>query len=113
MDWNFLARYGGLYTVLFGGGTVAVAYVLPPSVRGYALLGTIAVGMLLLARAATSGDDTGTISGGDPVGAAAALSARGSNDVFDSPTREYSGAGMVFYGVGLLVFGIVAVATLL
>ena len=113
MDWEFLARYGGLYTVLCGGGTVAVAYSLPSSHRGYALLGTIAVGMLLLSWAATGGDNTGTISGGDPAGASAALSSRGSNDVFDSPTRNHSGAGMVFYGVGLLVFGIVALATLL
>ncbi|WP_458204888.1 hypothetical protein [Haladaptatus sp. NG-SE-30] len=112
MDWRYLARSCGLYTILFGGGTVTIAYVLPSSVRGYALLGAIAVGLLLLGRAVSSGEN-GPISGGTPAGASTALSSSGSNDVFDPPDRASARAWSVFYGIGLLVFGIVAISTLL
>ncbi|WP_435153995.1 hypothetical protein [Haladaptatus sp. DFWS20] len=113
MDWRFLAKYGGLYTILFGGGTVTVAYALPPSIRGYALLGAVAIGLLVLGRVASGGDNPGPISGGDPTSAAAALGNRGSNDVFDVTNRHHTGAGLVFYGVGLLLFGVAALLVLL
>ncbi|WP_227354133.1 hypothetical protein [Haladaptatus salinisoli] len=113
MDWEFLARYGGLYTILFGGGTVAVAYVLPPSVRGYALLGAVGTGLLLFGRAAVAGDNPTPTLGGDAEGAATALASAGSNDVFAARDRDHAGGASVFYGVGLAVFGIAAIATLL
>ncbi|WP_049970491.1 hypothetical protein [Haladaptatus cibarius] len=105
MDWNFLARNVGRYTILLGGGTVAVGYVLPPSIRGYVLLAAVATGMLLLGRAASGGDGAGVIRSGTPAGAATALGSAGSNDVFDPPNRDHAGAWSVFYGIGLLLFG--------
>lgn len=112
MDWNFLARYGGLYTVLGGGGTVAVAYLLPSAYRGYALLGAIAVGALLIGKAVVQSGGGGPMTGGDVIGSSIALE-KGSDDVFDPQKGDPSGAGEVFYAVGLVVFGVVALSTLL
>jgi hypothetical protein len=76
-------------------------------------LGAVATGLLLLGRAAVMGDNAGPTTGGDAAGAASALASSGSNDVFAARDRDHAGAASVFYGVGLIVFGIIAIATLL
>lgn len=111
MDWNFLVRYLGRYTVLFGGGTVAVAYLLPGGVRPYALLSAVAAGVLLVGRAAFVGGG-GPTSGGDPAGAGLGLSG-GNSDVLTAHDEEPADAGPLFYAIGLVVFGLGALTTLL
>lgn len=113
MDWEFLARCVGKYTVLAGGGTVGVTLLLPESVGPYALLAAIAVGMLLFGRAALDGGGGAPMSGGSPAGAAHALES-GSDGVFDPrDTDEPLGAALLFYAVGLVGFGIAALVALL
>lgn len=113
MDWAFLVRYTGLYTVLLGGGTITVAYLLPNVVRPYALLVSIAVGLLLFGRAALSGGGGAPTSGGDPVGAGLGVTGNAGNEVFASRQSDPAGAGWVFYAVGLVGFGLIALVTLL
>jgi len=114
MDWEFLLRYGGRYTVLFGGGTVAVASLLPRPVAPYALLASVAVGVLLFGRAALAGGGGGPTTGGDAISSGLGLAASGNNRIFDARDDDApAGAGSVFYALGLVVFGVVAIATLL
>jgi hypothetical protein len=113
MDWQFLARHLGLYTVLLGGGTVGVTFLLPESVGPYALLATIAVGMLLVGKAAIDGGGTGPTSGGDAAGASLGLGGSG-NGVFAARKDDgVADAVSLFYAIGLVVFGIGALATIM
>ncbi|UPV75770.1 hypothetical protein M0R89_06845 [Halorussus limi] len=113
MDWEFLAHYGGKYTVLAGGGTVTVAYLLPRPFGPYALIGAIAVGMLLIGRAALDGGGGAPMSGGSPAGSAHALS-EGSDGIFaPRESDDPLGVAPLFYAIGLVGFGIAALSTLL
>lgn len=112
MDWEFLARHLGLYTILFGGGTVGVTFLLPDSVGPYALLAAIAVGLLLFGRAALDDGGAGPTSGGSPAGSAQGLAANSEMFAARDPD-EPLGAGLLFYAIGLVVFGVGALATLL
>ncbi|MFC4448492.1 hypothetical protein [Halorussus aquaticus] len=113
MDWAFLARFLGQYTILFGGGTVGVAYLLPNPVGPYAILATIAVGLLLIGRSALDGGGGAPMSGGSPAGSAYGLSG-GSDGVFaPRESDEPLGAGLLFYAIGLVGFGVAALVTLL
>ncbi len=111
MNWEFLARYGGLYTLLGGGGTVAVAYVLPSPYHAYGLLGVIAVGALLIGKAAVDSGG-GPTTGGDVVGSAAGLEARG-DETFAARDSRPANAGQLFYAVGLVAFGLAALVSIL
>lgn len=112
MDWEFLARHLGLYTVLLGGGTVGLTFVLPRTVGPYALLAAIAVGMLLFGRAALDNGGGGPTSGGSPAGAAHGLS---ENSAIFAPRDpdESLGAGLLFYAIGLVFFGIAGLVMLM
>ncbi|NEU58539.1 hypothetical protein [Halorussus sp. MSC15.2] len=112
MDWEFFARFLGQYTILFGGGTVGVAYLLPNPVGPYAILVTIAVGLLLIGRSALDGGGA-PMSGGNPAGSAHGLS-EGSDGVFaPRESDDPLGAGLLFYAIGLVGFGVAALVTLL
>lgn len=108
MDWSFLARYGFRYTLLYGGGVATAAYLLPPTLRGYGILAVVALGALLVGKAAVGGGDT-AMSSGEPGGAGLGLSVTGTN-YYPSREGDPSGAAEVFFAVGLVVFGLVALA---
>jgi hypothetical protein len=111
MDWEFVARYGGRYTVLFGGGTVGVAYLLPSRIRPYALLGTITVGLLLMWRAAAGGKGGGPTLAQEPE-AVSGLKSR-DDSVVVHEENEPLGARKAFFALGLIVFGVGALVTLM
>jgi hypothetical protein len=112
VDWWVLARYLGRYTVGYGGGTVALAFLLPTTYRPYALIALVATGALLVGKAVVESGGAGPVSGVESGGAGLSLAARGESSVAPRET-DPSGVGELFYAVGLVAFGVAALAHLL
>jgi len=112
VDWRFLARHVTQYTVAYGGGTVALAFFLPAAYRPYALIALVATGALLVGKAVVSSGGAGPVSGVESGGAGLSLAVSGENSVAPRES-DPSGAGEVFYALGLVAFGVAALAWLL
>jgi hypothetical protein len=107
-----LARYVAQYTVVYAGGTVVLAFFLPTTYRPYALIALVATGALLVGKAVVSSGGAGPVSGVESDGAGLRLAVSGDNSVAPRES-DPSGAGELFYALGLVAFGVAALAWLL
>jgi hypothetical protein len=103
VDWTLVRRAGARYTVAYGGATAGLVAL---TGQGLFLLGVVILGLLLLLFAAGG---TGTVRMGTAMANTESVGIAGT---FTDPTEDEAFATaieadlkLVFYGVGLLVFG--------
>lgn len=97
-------RQGGLYTVVLGGGSIAMTYLFPAVLRPIAVGMLMAVGVFLFGWALVS--EEGPKAGGIQL-------VRDSDGTKAGPGMRPTGPPALFYAGGLLVFGAVALVMLL
>lgn len=97
MDVRYLLRNIGLYMIIFGGGTIGISYLFPPWIRPVAMILAVLMGVCLLIWGAVS--ETGPLVGGFVL--------------TDTPKEDRNSwnelrsgrPGILYYALGLVIFG--------
>ncbi|MFB6194277.1 MAG: hypothetical protein ABEI75_04360 [Halobaculum sp.] len=107
MDTRFVVRHLLQYTVVYGGLTVGVAFL----VAGPGLVVLTMFGSVLLLLFLLSGEGSAHAHASDPVGWGSAIGSGEGDHVSLPEAAALGGAGRLYYAVGVLLFGVVVVAT--